>query len=872
MKQTLRPPTLRLSLIAVMVVLVVGMLAINTLIEVFIQQPERTEHHQSEAARRLLGTVQQIISTDLVQGRINNAESALTLQGTNPDVLILAATDADRTIMFSTRFADKTRQANEVIAGFDNALYTEVRRSRRTVVRRSADGNTIVGYAPITLAAPNDQLRPSQVGALFLRYDLQRAHRDALREILSPNQWWGLALAALISAIVLSALLNQWLFRPLRHLGERVQRMAAGESDVLSGLHGNSEIARLGSGFDHLSQQINASKRALLQANQDLERQVEERTSHLEQEMGVRRGIEQALLDREVQLHSVLQTVSEGVALWDDQGLLRYANPAIQELCWSEGFAVGSTSISDFLAHLTDDNGRPVSLDFDSDSKRFTVVQAKTEDRRWMALHLSRIDGNEGRTGGVVCSVADITELKDQAETLFRLAHFDTLTGLPNRHLLGDRMQQALAQHQRSQKQLAVCYLDLDGFKGVNDKFGHQIGDAVLKETARRLSSEVRANDTVARLGGDEFVVLLCNLDNRTEIEPTMNRIIGSLTRCYSLGDEEFNEISASVGITVFPADESDPDTLLRHADHAMYMAKRSGKNTFKWFNPSHEQRLEAQHEMLREVRAAVARGEMVLHYQPKVNCRSGIVAGAEALIRWQHPVLGLLPPQHFLSLVKDDELTLELGNWVIEEALRQRRKWEQLGQPLVISVNVFARQLQQTGFVQELLARIRRYNGDGPPGFELEIIESAALEGVADVAKLVSRCRENGINFSLDDFGTGYSTLDHLRMIPVDALKIDRSFVQGMLSDVGNRTLINAIIGLGVSFGRDIIAEGVEELEQVQALLAAGCDVMQGFYFAPAMPADEFLAWVRDFRPDDAWWCPLDGRNDQKYLASAHF
>ena len=869
MRPTLRPPSLRLSLIVAMVVLVVGMQVINRLIEVFIRQPQETENRQSEAARRLLSAVQQIISHDLVQGRTEKAELALTVLGTDPDVVNLAAMGADGAILYSTGFAGKTRPANEIIEGFDTALFTDARQNRRTVVRRSANGNTIVGYAPLVLAASSDQLTPSRMGVLFLRYDLQRAHRDALRQALSPTFWWSVAIAAVISAILLGLLLNQWLFRPLRRLGASVERLTAGETDVFSGLRGNSEIARLGNRFDHLSHQIDASNQALRQATESLEQQVEARTRDLEKEIAVRRRIEQALLDREAQLHSVLQTVGEGIAVWDNRGLLRYANPALQDLCGSEEFAVGSTSLDDFLAELTAEDGQPVSLERDSDIERLSVVQVKDENRRCLALHLARIDGKDGKTCGIVCSIADITELKGQAETLFRQAHFDTLTGLPNRHLLRDRMQQALAQHRRSQQLIAVCYLDLDGFKGVNDKFGHQVGDAVLKEAARRLLSEVRANDTVARLGGDEFVVLLCNLGERTEIEPTMHRIIGSLASRYSLGGLEVGEISASVGITIFPIDESEPDTLLRNADHAMYVAKRSGKNTFKWFNPSHERWLEAQHETLREVRAAVARGEMVLHYQPKVDCRGGTVVGAEALIRWQHPIMGLLPPPHFLSLVKDQDLTLELGDWVIDEALRQRRKWERLGQPLVISVNVFARQLQQTGFVRELLARTGPHSGDGPPELELEIVESAALEGVAELAELVNRCRENGIKFSLDDFGTGYSTLDHLRKIPVDALKIDRSFVQGILSDVGDRTLVKAIIALGVSFGREIIAEGVEELEQVQALLAAGCHVMQGHYFAPAMPADALFAWVRDFKPDAAWWRPLDTPNDQNHAGS---
>jgi diguanylate cyclase (GGDEF)-like protein len=318
---------------------------------------------------------------------------------------------------------------------------------------------------------------------------------------------------------------------------------------------------------------------------------------------------------------------------------------------------------------------------------------------------------------------------------------------------------------QRSGKLLAVCFMDLDGFKQINDKFGHEVGDDLLRQVAGRLQSLLRGSDTVARLGGDEFVILLSGLESEDECSQALDRLLTIVSQPYALGRDTLSEIGASIGVTLHPADSADADTLLRHADQAMYAAKQAGKNCYQLFDARMEQRLQARHDTLRRVARGLSAGQFQLHYQPKVNCHNGTVTGVEALIRWQHPVLGSLTPNEFLPLLEDDDLALSLGEWVVREALRQGRVWAAQGSPLPISVNVFPRQLQRPSFADVVAQAIDETWPTMSPGLlTIEIVESAALNELEAVQAAIQRCRALGIGFSLDDFGTGYSSLSYLR------------------------------------------------------------------------------------------------------------
>ena len=449
--------------------------------------------------------------------------------------------------------------------------------------------------------------------------------------------------------------------------------------------------------------------------------------------------------------------------------------------------------------------------------------------------------------------VMDLVERKRVEERIEHLAYHDSLTQLPNRTLLTDRLRQAMAEAARAQTMLAVCYLDLDGFKPINDHHGHANGDRVLVEVAQRLSGCVRAGDTVARLGGDEFVILFGDLSDVEECEHALERVMATLRLPFMVSGQPAH-LSASVGVTLFPDDHADPDTLLRHADQAMYAAKQSGRNRYHLFDPEHDRRARARRETLKRVKQGFAAGEFSLHYQPRVNMRDGTVVGAEALIRWNHPEEGMIPPAQYMPMVDNSDLSAEVGHWVMNEALRQMSIWAGMGMHMPVSVNISGRHLQKPDFVDDLAALLAAFPQVPPHWLELEILETAALEDMAAVSNLVDGCQKLGVRFALDDFGTGYSSLTYLRHLPVHQLKIDRSFVRDMLMDSEDLAIVEGVIGLSHAFRREVTAEGVETVEHGAMLMRLGCDLAQGFGIARPMPAHDLTEWLRLWNHPEAW------------------
>ncbi len=468
-------------------------------------------------------------------------------------------------------------------------------------------------------------------------------------------------------------------------------------------------------------------------------------------------------------------------------------------------------------------------------------------------LTISAVRNDSGAINHYVGIFADITQQKEHERKLEKLAHYDPLTELPNRTLLGDRLYMSINRAQRSQRQLAVCLLDLDGFKQVNDQLGHANGDLLLIEFARRMREELRQTDTLARLGGDEFVILLNELENYEECCDAMQRIIHAASQPYLLGDEKA-VVSASIGITIYPDDGADPDLLLRHADQAMYIAKQTGGNRYFMFDPMKDQAARHERNALSRLEQALDAGEFELYFQPKVDMRLGRVVGAEALIRWNHPNRGLVMPGEFLALTEDTDFAITLGEWVIEQALAQVNAWHDAGLALGISINVSPRQLQQSDFV-ERLSRLLARTPDLPTGLiELEILETAALHDIEHATEMILACQAMGISFALDDFGTGYSSLRYLKHLPANVLKIDQSFVRNMLLDGENLAIVKGVIGLAQAFNRQVIAEGVESIAHGNALLQAGCTLAQGYAIARPMPAAELSEWVAGWQAPDDW------------------
>ena len=469
-------------------------------------------------------------------------------------------------------------------------------------------------------------------------------------------------------------------------------------------------------------------------------------------------------------------------------------------------------------------------------------------------LTISVVADEAGDTRYYVGWVRDISAEKEHQRKLEFIANYDGLTSLPNRNLLSTNLKKAMVEAKRSGHIVGVAYVDLDGFKEVNDNLGHDAGDALLKLVADRMKSCLRSHDTVARFGGDEFVVVLTSLDDPSGAVPIIQRLLGATDVSWGPG-ESVSRVSASIGVTFYhPSSSEEPDQLLRYADQAMYQAKLMGKNGYHVFDPVQDNALRDRHSMFKRVEAGLEAGEFVLYYQPKVNMRSGEVVGLEGLIRWNHPEDGVLPPASFLPEVESTPTGTRICDWVIGTALAQMNVWQKEGLSLPVSVNVSAYDLQREEFVDRLQALLNEYP-DVPAGhLSLEVLETGAIGDMERVGGVISACSTLGVGFALDDFGTGYSSLAHLRRLPAQTLKVDRSFVHDMLVDADDLMILEGVMGLASAFRRKTIAEGVETVAHGEMLLDLGCDVAQGYAISRPLPVREVRPWLAAWQPYPAW------------------
>ncbi|MEY3359199.1 MAG: hypothetical protein RI923_459 [Pseudomonadota bacterium] len=469
-------------------------------------------------------------------------------------------------------------------------------------------------------------------------------------------------------------------------------------------------------------------------------------------------------------------------------------------------------------------------------------------------LAISTVFDTEGNPSSYIALFTDISIQKEQQRQLEYNAYYDSLTGLPNRVLLADRVQLELSKSQRDSKKLAIAFIDLDGFKEVNDDYGHEAGDHVLITIAERITSCMRAHETVARLGGDEFVAVITGLSAEQESLSVINRILVSIATPIPYGDFSLS-VSASIGITFYPQMlEYSAEQLLRQADQAMYHAKQAGRNRFQIFDEAYDHDLRMHNENLERAKSGLAAGEFELYYQPKVNMATGQIIGLEALARWNHPERGLLPPGAFLPDIQGTVLEIPFGDWVIDQALVDCGRLRLHDLALTISVNISARHLEKTDFVEQLRTRLGNCSCKQRCQLELEILETSALDDLDHVFEIIRECTEFGVSFSLDDFGTGYSSLTYLRKLPVQTLKIDQSFVRGITERPEDVILLKGILDLARGLDRKVIAEGVETLEHGRILLEIGCTHGQGYAIARPLPFGALLEWMGTWHPDPSW------------------
>jgi diguanylate cyclase (GGDEF)-like protein/PAS domain S-box-containing protein len=473
------------------------------------------------------------------------------------------------------------------------------------------------------------------------------------------------------------------------------------------------------------------------------------------------------------------------------------------------------------------------------------------------SMTVTTLRNADGTVRNHVALLIDITPMKVREQQLERAAYYDGLTSLPNRLLLADRLRQAMAQNQRRARSLAVAYIDLDGFKEVNDLHGHDVGDALLIAVAQRMKTALREGDTLARIGGDEFVAVLVDLECPDDGEPVLERLLQAAAEPVA-AEHQVVQVSSSIGVAIYPRDGTEVELLLRHADQAMYQAKQAGKNRCCLFEARQQAVMTTQRETRREkleaVRLALDRREFVLYYQPKVNMKTGQVLGAEALIRWQNPARGLLLPAAFLPIIEDQSLSVELGEWVIDTALTQMAEWRTAGLSVPVSVNVGACQLQQDDFAQRLFALLAVHPDVDPCGLELEVPETITIGRLAHLSRVMHACHAMRVRWALDGFGSGFYSFTSLRGLPVDLLKLDRSLVRDILNDPDGLAIVEAGVRLARAFRRQVIAQGVETIAQGELLLRLGCELAQGYGIACPMPAAELPRWVGSWQPAAAW------------------
>lgn len=440
---------------------------------------------------------------------------------------------------------------------------------------------------------------------------------------------------------------------------------------------------------------------------------------------------------------------------------------------------------------------------------------------------------------GVICSLHDITKQIEIQNDLSTLAHYDPLTKLPNRVLLGDRLEQAILNAKRHNHLVAVIFMDLDDFKSINDTYGHQVGDEVLIEFGNLIRGVLRETDSISRFGGDEFILLLNELESIAQCEMVVQRIYQIFQHSITVKNISI-DLKGSIGITVYPADLVNAEQLIQHADQAMYSAKQAGKNQIRYFDAASNVEAISKNANFNQIKTAISNDQFLFHYQPKINLNTGHIFGVEALIRWQHPEKGLITPELFLPSIENHPLNLEIGKWAVKSAISQLDHWNKADLPIEMSVNIGGKQMHEPNFYEFVIDTLSAFPGVKPNQLQFEVLETSAISDAKFISGVMKRFNAIGISFALDDFGTGYSSLTHLRSLPIQTLKIDQSFILNMQHSKEDLSIVQSIVALSKAFNCSVLAEGVETQQALQALQTLGCDAAQGYFFSPALPPTE--------------------------------
>jgi len=551
---------------------------------------------------------------------------------------------------------------------------------------------------------------------------------------------------------------------------------------------------------------------------------------------------------------SALEQTADAVVITDRDGIIQYVNPAFEITTgYSRDDAVGATPrILKSDVHEAEFYQRLWTTICDGEVFADVFVNRRKDGSLYYEEKtITPLKNDQGAVTHFIATGKDITERMQIQERLRYLAHHDLLTGLPNRVLFNDRLEHALSLTREKDRTISLLFLDLDRFKIINDTRGHAAGDRTLQILATRLQQSVRKGDTIARLGGDEFGVILEGLGGAENVAPIARKLLQVLSNPLTLDDQDY-VLSGSIGISVYPHDGSDAETLLKHADIAMYRAKERGRNTYQFYSPDMGVRASQRLSLETSLHQALARDEFSLCYQPQVDITTGEIVAAEALLRWRHPDLGSVAPAVFIPALEDTGMIVSVGEWVLRTACNEARRWQDLaGRPIRVAVNLSARQFDAAGF-GDIVDKVLIESGLAPPLLELEVTESLIIQDSPNIVETFMALDAIGVRLALDDFGTGYSSLSSLKRFPVDAIKIDRSFIRDVPSDADDAAIVRAIIAMAASLKTEVIAEGVESEEQLTFLRKHKCSLAQGTCFSPPLrPAETVALLQRSIRPD---------------------
>jgi len=573
-----------------------------------------------------------------------------------------------------------------------------------------------------------------------------------------------------------------------------------------------------------------------------------------------RKSLEEALFVEKERAQVTLNCIGDAVVCTDISGNITFLNLVAEKMTgWSWQEAAGRPMAEVFQildAATRETTPDPMERAMEQDCTVHLPLNCILVRRDGFEMPIedsvAPIHDRDGKATGAVIVFRDVSTARAMAAQMTHSAQHDFLTGLPNRMLLNDRVNQAIVFAPRHSKKVAVLFLDLDGFKHINDSLGHAIGDKLLQSIAKRLVGCVRDSDTVSRQGGDEFVVLLSEMEESEDAAISALRILHAVAEAHTIDQHDLH-VTTSIGLSVFPDDGKDAETLIKNADTAMYQAKENGRHSYQFFKPAMNVRAVERQSIEESLRRALERQEFALHYQPKINLKTGDITGAEALLRWNHPVRGPISPARFIPVAEDCGLILPIGQWVLREACKQGRAWVDAGLPLgTIAVNISSMEFRDDNFLESVFA-ILSETGLDPRALELELTESVLMKRAESAASVLKTLRAKGVQLAVDDFGTGYSSLSYLRKFPIDALKIDQSFVRQIGSTPDDTSIVTAVISMGRSMKLRVVAEGVETREALEFLQAHLCDEAQGYYFSRPVLPQQFARLLKSGIPEAA-------------------